>query len=399
MNLRREGLDSPYFNHHEHTMRGGELITPRLAPGERPRHRHHPAVRAIASVALKTMLAAAIIDPVVAQYEAGLTEQQVVEVMPNLNEQSNESVINVSAGFGLRNSSDIAVALSPFSRQGEVWATIYDNKAIDGIELAGSLLKKANKDGITKLNLWGDSMGGMLSLEAAKIIQASDSDVVVPYVVLENSPSSLESIRPLRRENGQLLLSFTNIPFLSYSRVIQFGAGVAAKSGYYLGEGVNQTIPDLPFNLTELIATGFRVAGDMISGDNVPSAELLGSQFSTIATSDVRGNIMKLGEDNEHGKPKPVLVLIRPTSDYSDPLVNSRIIESEYRQYALEAGLRLIIIRMPGIHHGDPTMNRRQYADIIPYIIEQVEKTNNNPLNPGSVSYDIIYPGNELVSY
>lgn len=390
MNRRDEGLEGPYFNQKKRHERKGRLVQLEQIPGEKLKHRHHPVVRAIATVALQTSLIAAVADPFIAKFEADQTKQEVVRVIPSQNQERSDTDINIAAGFGLRNSVPIARALKAFSGEGNVLATIYNNEAIDGSELAHSLLEQAKEDKVKRMILFGDSMGGMISLEAAAIIQASDTDVSVPYIVLENSPSSYESVRPAQRENGQLLLAFTDIPFLSYSHVVQFGAGIAAKSGYYLGDGVNETVPWLPFNFTEFFATGFRVAGGMIDGNKVPSAELLGSQFSTIATSDVRDNIMKLGEDNERGKPKPVLILIRPTSDYSDQLVDSKMIEEQYRQYALEAGLRLIVIKMPSIVHGDPTQSQKQYAEIIPYIIEQVDKTNANPLAPSGETKPLI---------
>lgn len=320
-------------------------------------------------------------DTFEAQFEASLTRPTILQVTSPQHKANLDSAINISPGLGLRNSYAIADTLRGFSSEGRVWATAYDNKAINGGNIAELLLKKSEADGVTHLALWGDSMGGTLSLEMAVDIQRSKQDINVPYIVLEDTPSSLEAVRQQQQVNGDLLLSSTETPLLAYSRVAHFLVELGARYEQYAN--------DDGFEAVSFASAAGTVFDTKIAAKDAPSSALMGSQYSTIVTSNVRNNIIELGKPNESGKPKPVLVLIRPVSDTSDQVVDSDVMEAEYRAYAFEAKLHLVVVEMPDISHGDPTMNQQQYRDIIPTIIAQVEAIKQRPLIPSEAPYRI----------
>ena len=330
----------------------------------RPGGRYSRVTKAVASLALAGA-GTFVGDSLHAQYDASHTEAAIIQVEVANSKMDSDSAINVSAGFGLRNSYSIANTIKNFSAEGHVWSTMYDNRGVNPANISHLLLERAQVQGVKNLALWGDSMGGTVSLEMAVAIQKSDQDISVPYIVLENTPSSLEAVRQEQRDNAQLLLSSTGIPLIAYSRIAQFALEVGARHEQYLDDS---------FDRIAFAETAAAVRSK-INDPETPSMALMSSQFSTIITSNVERSIAELGKSEEYGKNKPVLVLIRPESDASDRVVNSDIMESQYRRYALESGLRLVVITMPGISHGDPTMNQVQYAEIVPVIVSKIEET------------------------
>lgn len=389
---KREGLTGPYFERSPK----GLLVEPTYAPGEKLPIRPKTRWRSIGAAAIGLCL---VMDPLLAQIEASPTSQYISEVVPSIEVSHQDTALNTAAGLGRSNSFPTAETLAKFAMDGAVWATTYDSRTIDGESLAGDLIKKAKRNNVIEVNLWGGSMAGTLSLEMAVKIQNDKSAIHTKYIILEDSPSSLDSVRPDQRESGQLLLAFSGIPALSYSRTARFIAEMAVRTKQYAGVGINQTVPFLPFNLTKFIDTSEEVIHDMLSRNDKASVELMGSQYSSIVTSNARANMMKLGQENEQGKPKPIIVFIRPVSSTSDRVVDSDKAEAEFRQYALDAGLRLVVIRLPGIHHGNPSMSRQLYQKAIPVILKRIQETIDNPLAPAEINISELEPEIRIPDY
>lgn len=386
MKDRHEGLQSPDFNI-RHSIKFDKGPRADFVTGENIPLSSKARLRRIGATTLGLWL---VLDPVVSQLELNNTSQYITEVKPSVYDYNQGKTINVAAGFGLKDSRPTAESIDTFADYGSVLADIYNNRVINGNNLGDDLIEKAKTEDITEVNFWGGSMAGMLSLEMAVKVQNDEPNIHTKYIILENTPSSLESLRPSQRESGRLLLSFSGIPILPHSKAARFIAEMSLRTKQYAKPGINQTIPFLPFNLTKFMKTGAEVIDDMANRNDKASVDLMDSQYSAIITSNVKDSMMKLGEENQFGKKKPVIVLIRPTSNKRDYVVNSDKAEEEFRQYASEAGLQLVVVNADGIYHGNPSMSKSVYTEIISKIMEAVDRIYNNQLEPSNPHSSLI---------
>lgn len=380
MRKNTEGLPGPYFNPNRNS-KLGQIIEPKFAPGEKLRVHPKMRWRSMGAAGLALCL---VMDPLMAQIEASQSTQYVTQTKSSTDKAYQDVVINVAAGFGMNDARSAARTLSGFSAYGNIYADVYDNRTIDSESLGDDVIEKAKKNGVNEINFFGSSLAGIVSLEMAVKVQNDKSDLHTKYIILENTPADLESVRPEQRASGRLLLTFSGIPALSYSRTARYIAEMAVRTKQYVGPDINKTVPFLPFNFTKFIDTSAEVINEMISRTDKASVELMDSQYSTIVASNVRESMMKLGKDDKSGKPKPVIVFIRPTSSTRDYVVNSDLSEAKLRQYALDADLRFMVINMDTVHHGNPSMSPTEYAEVIPEAINQINETINNPLTPGT---------------
>lgn len=261
----------------------------------------------------------------------------------------------ILGGFGTRDSEPIAEALSPLRQLGEVDSIVEDDNGVSAESLARQIMKRSLAHDITSLGLWGDSLGGPVLTEVARIIQQSDSNLHVAYIVLDCSPTSFESLRPDKKQTIQTLDFWSNIlPDLPYHPAVNYfyTSSQMGENPVYAASGVH----------------GGAII-DKMNDEETPSTALLDSQLSFVIDPHLKDNLEAISKVTT--KTAPVIISIRPTSPTGDAVVNSTVASKELADIMAPISMEYHALTIGGISHGDPTIdtNRRAYRGTLEKII------------------------------
>lgn len=283
------------------------------------------------------------------------SKSAIIPVSIDQSPSTKSSAIVVSAGLGNLNSYYTAAALPVYAESGNVWAMRYNNNGINVDTVAEKLIEEANANQITELSFSGHSMGGLIDLEVARRVYESQSPIIVPYIILDSTPASIEAVRPDVRSDGYTMArALSYIPGARYSSAVRFIAEEAARFDQFKDFGEPFFIDPAKFvNITE------RVIKDKFLRNDVASISLLESQFKFILASGAENDIRALGKDN--GKPKPILVYMRPEDSSADQTVDNDFSQRQVGEYAQAAGLTLIVVKVAGIGHANPIQRPAEY--------------------------------------
>jgi len=271
-----------------------------------------------------------------------------------------DSTTMVIAGLGNRDSYATASSLPVYEQLGSVWSLRYDNSGIDTEAIALAAIGKAMDEGITQIAFSGHSAGGDISLDVARQIQQSEAPIVVPYVILDCTPPTAESIRPESRDIGYKMAQLLqHIPGARYSNVGRFVVEEIARFEQYR----DATNP-LLINPKSFAITTLDVIHDKFLSPTAASTSLLESQFNYVIADGARENIMALGQI-ENGKPKPIVVVLRPSESAADKVVDDEIGEQQLRQFAKEAGLQIMVVEINNTGHANPIQRPLEYNEAI----------------------------------
>jgi pimeloyl-ACP methyl ester carboxylesterase len=107
-------------------------------------------------------------------------------------------------GFATRDgswaSSNVAKPLQSVN-DSTIWALEYANNQVSVPEIAAEIAKKAERDGVHSVSLYGYSIGGMVALETA-VTLVNEYNLNVPTIFLDHSPADGKSIRESVREQA-----------------------------------------------------------------------------------------------------------------------------------------------------------------------------------------------------
>lgn len=283
------------------------------------------------------------------------SQSSILHVMDAQSLLNEHAATVVCAGFGNVNSYATAAALPAYSENGNIWAVRYDNKGLNTDLIAAKLIEEAKANGVTQLSFSGHSMGGLIDLELARKVYEGDNSISVPYVILDSTPANIAAVRPNVRKDGYTMArALQFIPGARYSSAMRFIVEEAARVDQYKGA----TFPFI-INSKKFIRTTDQVIHDKFLNNDVASTTLLESQFRFIVASGAEGDIKALGKDR--GKPKPVLVYIRPKNAAADKTVDNDFSQTQFENYAHSAGLTLIVVKIPGIGHANPIQRTTEY--------------------------------------
>jgi pimeloyl-ACP methyl ester carboxylesterase len=318
---------------------------------------HHPYKQFIKKVGVTALTLTSLYSMDVAHGERVLFEShpEIIHISDNHTVEHSDQATVVSAGWGNLDSAHTATSLPAYGAEGSVWAIRYDNTGVNTTSLAEELVAEAKTNHVTQLSFSGHSMGGLVNLEIARKVYESDNGISVPYIVLDCTPSSIDAVRPEVRNNGYLMTEgLSHIPGARYSSTIRLIAEEAARYNKY-----KDSSQVLQVDLSKMLDATKTIINDKILNDNVASASLLESQFELIVAGGAKEDIMALGKDV--GKPKPVLVFIRPVDTSADMTVDDAYSEKQFTEYAHAANLPLVVVKVPGIGHADPNSHPNEY--------------------------------------
>lgn len=288
-----------------------------------------------------------------------------LEHIADMPENANLETI-VIGGFGVRDSAPIAEALPELSRLGGVEALEQDDEGIDPHVIAQEIIDQAHKDHFTRVGLWGDSVGGIIVTKIARIIQESDSPLTVDYMVLDCTPTNLES---LRSNNGnKAYIGWLQRLSVVFPKIADHPLVDYFSTQYFMQQRANAVGSGSRLGISDII-------NDM-NNPEVPSASLLSAEALEVVNPEMNANFKAISQVTE--KTPPLVFTIRPQSNWGDTVVISSVAEQEETKMATKYGLPLIKIKLSGISHADPTANQAQYDKALDeIIIPNIVETNN----------------------
>jgi len=286
-----------------------------------------------------------------------LEEQRLSETHPAIietatNEQHLAAETIIAGGFGIRSAVPIAEALSPLDKIGSVFALEQDNEGVDPNVIAEKIIEQASSHGLTEIGLWGDSIGGPLFVKVGRIIQESNAYVRVRFIVLESSPTGFDSLRP-SEQNALQTLQFA-------SSILPDIAKHPVASYLYNQQKLNNS---------PIIGGRFGVGtviNEMYRSDR-PSASLLASQALANLHITLQDDFNAIADVDD--KKPPIIFIINPSDNNSDKTVNTEKSRNDETRILEESGLTYVSIDMPSISHGDPSVDQKQYRDMLNKIL------------------------------
>lgn len=323
---------------------------------QRREKKHRRNMRILAGIALttETLYFGGVETPIFINEQFFLkhSEASITEVFPAANEEANDSIILVVGGYGTRRSRPIAEALQPLNQLGSVHAIEEDHTGIDVENIAANLITQAEQAGKTKVILWGDSIGGAVLAQVAKIIQTSDSPISVSMLVLDGTPSSFNALRPDQQNNLRLLETLNKlVPNIADHPLTQFVIKASQEKE----------------NILKFASSvrGSAVAGEMIedarNGTTVPAA-LQSSQINFIVNGNdiLKNSFTALGRVTT--KQPPFVVLIFPANSSNDAVENPRVSEPELTAMLADTNLPYMVVHPNLVSHADPTITNNGIA-------------------------------------
>lgn len=257
----------------------------------------------------------------------------------------------VIAGFGVKSSEATALALPELAEIGSVEALNHDNEGIDSHVIAEMYMEQSRSSGLLEAGLWGDSNGGHIAIKVAREIQESDSQLRVRYIVLDCTPTSVETLREDKRATVDLIDTLSiALPDIATHPLVGYLYAQDRLDKRDNGNG--------HFGVSEILH-------EMYSPDR-PSSRLLAAQAMLVVNPSMQDDFMAISQVET--KAPPLVVVIRPEGD-TDKTVISDLADEELFSMLAEAGMPYIHVSLEDIVHGDPTANAEQYQDALKNII------------------------------
>jgi pimeloyl-ACP methyl ester carboxylesterase len=283
------------------------------------------------------------------------SHSEVIHILDNPAAAHADEATVVSAGWGSLDSARTAASLPAYSQEGSIWALRYDNNGVDTTSLAQKLIADAKANNINKLSFSGHSMGGLIDLDIARKIYESNTNLTIPYIVLDCTPSSIDAVwGPVRDEGNLMAEGISYVPGARWSSSLRLIAEEAARYNQFRDDS-----QILHVDIPKFLNTTKTVLNEKILTSDVASASLLDSQFQLIVANDAQSDLLALGKDN--GKQKPVIIFIRPADATADPTVDDIYAENQFKTYTRDAHLPYVVVKVPGIGHASANNNPTEY--------------------------------------
>ena len=230
-----------------------------------------------------------------------------------------------------------------FKTLGDVKAMGYD-KTLNTKTMAQKIIDLAKLLGKKRVNAVGESMGGIIAIETmVEVLETSELEV--PFIVLDSTPSSIDSVWPEKLGFiDWVTWVMSAVPGIEYSKDASFVGQYLAHVWSHFSEFSQQ-------NLFENAGDAYRLYKD-VNSPGAASLQLIQTEYNAIVAANMPDSLQRLGKLPTRAK--PILVLFQPADVTADDTINSTKSAAEYRQFAKDANLTLLIVRVPGITHANP---------------------------------------------
>ena len=263
------------------------------------------------------------------------TEPQIHHIADALSDEYRDQTTVYIDGFAGNDGSWITTKMTPAiqaAHDTNVAALEYDPDGISPYEIATRIAELAERDNLTSVSLHGYSIGGMISLEVATILQ-DNYMVCVDRIFLDQSPESASTIKSTVRDPATTL--FVDI------------MGTAKSLGFDMEySGIAREVFELlsPNDMNHLQQSTTKLMRDQFMyGINVDVEEFM-KKLSAQSTCDV-----------------PTIVYVSSTSPERDYMVDLRAAEDRYRELSSKYDLPFMTITIEDAVHSRPDLTIEAY--------------------------------------
>ncbi|GEM_PF-4758062 len=299
---------------------------------ERPRRTASIATK-LAAVALTGV---AILHTDIAYNKLRLqhTEPVIHTIADALDESYADQTTVYIDGFAGHDGSWITTKMTPAiqaAHDTNTAALEYDRAGISVPEIAQRIADLAERDDLSSVSLHGYSIGGMLTLETAAILQEK-YNIPVDRIFLDQSPSSAATIKTSVRNPATTV--FVDI------------MGTANTFGLELEySGIIRGIFDM-------------VSADKAAHLKQSTTKLMRDQFIYGVNTDVRQSFDRLSQSSPH---RPMIIYLSSTSPHRDYMVDLVASETDYHNLAKKYGFDFVPIYVDDAIHSRPDLTIDAY--------------------------------------
>ncbi len=258
-----------------------------------------------------------------------------------------------SDGFGTYNGNYLARSLNTAIREiipnGPVFSTSYNNALLERSEIVQETYESLINTGRTKVSFVGYSQGGIVALESAADIMQYEP-ITVDTVILGSTPFGINGIRTDQRDTiSAAETALSAIPGSQYSTYVDYISNLVGNSERYTSPGNGVDV----YALSETISW---INERTFEEQTMPNNNLRMQQIYKITHADFEKEFEAIASQR-YNKPLPLIIYFKtaingdkPTS--IDTQVNDDYSSEKIREAAERAGVRCVVIEVPGITHG-----------------------------------------------
>lgn len=263
------------------------------------------------------------------------TEPQIHRIADSISDEHRDETTIYIDGFAGHDGSWITEKMTPAiqaAHDTNVAALEYDPDGISPPEIAEQIAKIAEQDTLNSVSLHGYSIGGMISLEVAAILQDKHG-VCVDRIFLDQSPGGASTIKSTVRDPATTL--FVDI------------MGAAKSLGFDMEySGIAREIFE-------------RVSPNDMDHLEQSTTKLMRDQFMYGINVNVEEFMEKLG--NQPACDTPIIIYVSSTTPERDYMVDLIDAESRYRELSYRYGLTFMTIDVENVIHSRPDLTLDAY--------------------------------------
>lgn len=280
------------------------------------------------------------------------------EVTKSLEALRSTSAIFYLAGFDTADGSIYGKKLSAAIHQispGDDESINYGEAPLDSTEIGKKIIEHAERQGITRITLSGNSLGGYVALETALYIM-EHSDIEVEAIINNSTPAGSEGLLPNTKRDLATMMNLLKFPESKYSDAARAAATIAQESPRF-NDG----------NLVENFVDFWKVffeTQEAVQEKRRPGMWLLVDQALAINNVDLKDIIKRIGALRGE-KHIPILIYMRAENPKDDTVVDVEKSGNALREYAEEADIQFEIAYVEGQRHTSYDFNSDAFAEAL----------------------------------
>ena len=284
-----------------------------------------------------------------------------------LDPENNDKAIVFFDGFRSNNADELVLYRGEGLQNvldGQLWSVGYNNANLQPNTIGENIISLADEQGVDTLYFYGESAGGTIEMEAQAYV-AEHSDITIAAHILNSVPDGAAGLRKARQDEIKTVETLSVIPGAKYSSVVRFLGEMAFRSESFYKDG--------EFNIDKAFSTTGEVI-DVLQGDKVAGSWLMFDQLMAIEDADIQGHINKIGELPPEIQ-RPVVIYIGTAKPGFDYIVNDKLSAENIEQYALDANVPFIHLRVPGAVHSLPGVKVESFNTTLADAKNEIQKT------------------------
>lgn len=247
--------------------------------------------------------------------------------------------------------------------EGPIRSANFSDAPIEGAHLGDAIVEDAVNNDQDSVSVFGFSTGGILATEAAtEIISDTENSLAVELVILAATPSGPSSLRDGEIEKIGALNFIADLPGAKYSSSVRWLISMVSDV-----DQINN-----PDDFVNVSASNW----ENVINHSEPGVRQLDDQALAIMNADFNHSFKKISA-MRGVKQMPVIVYLAAEDPEADKTVDNEAAYKDIQKAAEDAGLRFIVIKVPGAVHSVYNTSVESYSvlgDKKEYIQSQIEK-------------------------